>query len=146
MKKRTVIFSAVATVMIGFSGCATQGLPTVEPSATRQVASYDVGTIQSIRYVAVKDNGVGTLVGAGIGAVLGHMVGKGHGRDLATLGGGLAGAYVGNQVAAANAQELTVRLSNGRHVVVISKGTQFQVGQRVRIVRQGDRIVSVEPY
>ncbi len=146
MKKRKMMLAMMTAAMFGLSGCATQGLPTVEPSATQQVANYEVGTVQSIRYVAVKDNGVGTLVGAGIGAVLGHMVGKGRGRDLATLGGGLAGAYVGNQVAAANAQELTVRLSNGKHVVVISKGTQFQVGQRVRIVYQGSRIVSVEPY
>ncbi|WP_292661950.1 glycine zipper 2TM domain-containing protein [Nitratifractor sp.] len=146
MKKQTVILSAVAAAMIGLSGCATQGLPTVDSSATQQVATYDVGTVQSIRYVAIKDNGAGTLVGAAIGAVLGHMVGHGHGKELATLGGGLAGAYVGNQAAAANAQELTVRLSNGKRVVVISKGVQFQVGQRVRIVRQGGHVVSVEPY
>lgn len=146
MKKKRAIFSAVAAVTIGFSGCATQGLPTVEPSATQQVASYEVGTVQSIRYVAVKDNGGGALVGAAIGAVLGHMVGSGHGKELATLGGGLAGAYVGSQAAAANAQELTVRLSNGRRVVVISKGLQFHVGQRVRIVHEGGQVISVEPY
>ena len=138
------VLTIVSTLILG--GCTSQGLPTVEPSATQQVATTDVGTVQSIHYVAVKDNGVGALIGAATGAVLGNMVGKGHGRDLATLGGGLAGAYVGSQVAQANAQELTVRLNSGKQVVVIAKGTQFQVGQRVRIVRSGNQVVSVEPY
>ncbi len=145
MKKR-FLYALVASAALILSGCASQGLPTVDSSATGQVATADVGTVQSIRYVAVKDNGVGALIGAATGAVLGNMVGRGHGRDLATLGGGLAGAYVGSQVAQANAQELTVRLNNGKRIVVIAKGTQFQVGQRVRIVRSGSQVVSVEPY
>lgn len=144
--KKGYLYALATAVTLMLGGCASQGLPTVDSSATRQVATAEVGTIQSLRYVAVKDNGVGALIGAATGAVLGHMVGGGHGKDLATLGGGLAGAYVGSQVAQANAQELTVHLSNGKRVVVVSKGTRFQVGQRVRIVRSGSQIVSVEPY
>jgi uncharacterized protein YcfJ len=39
----------------------------------------------------------GALAGAVIGAVLGHQVGGGSGRDLATVGGAVAGGYVGSR-------------------------------------------------
>ncbi|MDE2357860.1 MAG: glycine zipper 2TM domain-containing protein, partial [Betaproteobacteria bacterium] len=37
----------------------------------------------------------GAIVGAVIGGVLGHQVGGGHGRDIATAGGAVAGAAIG---------------------------------------------------
>ena len=40
----------------------------------------------------------GALLGAVIGGVLGHQVGGGSGRDLATVGGVLAGAAIGSSV------------------------------------------------
>ncbi|WP_457605232.1 glycine zipper 2TM domain-containing protein [Nitratifractor sp.] len=145
MKKGILASLAVAAMTLLFTGCGPTGPGVVSPEASSYVSTYDTGKITDIRYVRVQDTGAGTLVGAAIGAVLGHQIGHGHGRELATLGGGLVGAYVGNQVASANAQELTVRLTNGRRVVVVAKGTNFYVGEKVRIVRQGDRVVSVEP-
>ena len=128
------------------SGCADLGVGGgMSPVVTQSVMTYDTGTVQSVKAVVVKDNGAGTLVGAATGAVLGHMIGGGRGKDLATLGGGLLGAYAGDQIASANAQELTVRLDNGRgNVVVVAKGLRFSPGQRIRIVKNGSRLVSVE--
>jgi uncharacterized protein YcfJ len=42
---------------------------------------------------------VGAIAGAVLGGVLGHQVGGGSGRDLATVGGAIAGAAVGSNVA-----------------------------------------------
>jgi uncharacterized protein YcfJ len=44
----------------------------------------------------------GLLLGGLIGGVLGHQVGGGSGKDLATVGGAVAGAMVGNNVAGGN--------------------------------------------
>jgi uncharacterized protein YcfJ len=41
---------------------------------------------------------IGTGVGAVAGGVLGNQVGGGKGKTLATVGGAVAGGYVGNQV------------------------------------------------
>lgn len=41
----------------------------------------------------------GAILGAVIGGVLGHQIGNGSGRDLATVGGVVAGAAVGSQIA-----------------------------------------------
>jgi len=141
---RIIVSAALAA---GLSGCAGfYPAPTVSRAAVDQVMHAETGTITSIRYVAVEDQSpVGTLLGAVAGAALGHTIGKGHGRDLATVFGGLTGAYVGNQVSKANAQELTIRLKNGRTIVVIKKGTQFYPGERVRVLYNGDQVGNVEP-
>ena len=55
--------------------------------------------------VRVKHNGskddhrlIGTGIGAVAGGLLGHQVGGGNGKTLATVGGAVAGGYVGNRV------------------------------------------------
>lgn len=44
-------------------------------------------------------NAGGAIAGALIGGILGHQIGNGNGRTLATVGGVVAGAAVGNQIA-----------------------------------------------
>ncbi|ADN08519.1 glycine zipper 2TM domain-containing protein [Sulfurimonas autotrophica] len=139
----------LVTVLLGslfFSGCATRGLQEMDANSVNYEMSYQVGIVKRIKPVVIKDNGAGTFVGAITGAVLGSLVGKGRGNTLATLGGGLGGAYVGNQIGKANAQELSVALNDGRNVVVLAKGKDFYVGQRVRIVKHDGRVYSVEAF
>jgi len=128
------------------SGCTTRGVNEVDSSAVNYELNYQVGTVESIRPVVIKDNGTGTFIGAISGVVLGSLIGKGKGSTLATLAGGLGGTYVGNQLGKANALELSVLLDNGRRVVVIAKGTDFYVGQRIRIVKRNGRVYSVEAF
>lgn len=42
-------------------------------------------------------NVVGIVLGGAAGGLVGHQVGSGKGKDLATIGGALGGAYLGNQ-------------------------------------------------
>ena len=129
-----------------FVGCATRGVNEVDSSAVNYELNYQVGTIESIKPVVIKDNGTGTFIGAISGLVLGSMIGEGRGSTLATLAGGLGGAYAGNQLNKANALELSVLLDDGRRVVVIAKGKTFYKGQRIRIVKHNGRVYSVEPF
>src|SRR5215469_7330590 len=41
---------------------------------------------------------IGTVAGAVVGGVLGHQVGGGSGRDLATVAGAAGGGYAGNRI------------------------------------------------
>ncbi|WP_035056310.1 glycine zipper 2TM domain-containing protein [Andreprevotia chitinilytica] len=55
----------------------------------------------------VPDNGngtAGTIIGGVLGGVIGHQIGGGHGRDVATVGGAIAGAMIGNHVATQGTQ------------------------------------------
>ena len=139
----------VTSVLVGslfFGGCATRGVDEISPNAVNYELSYQVGTIQNVRPVVIKDDGVGTFVGALTGTVLGSLVGRGAGNTLATLAGGLGGAYAGSEVAKANAQELSVALDDGRNVIVIAKGKNFYKGERVRIVKHNGRVYNVEAF
>lgn len=143
---RKVLSIVLAAGLLLLSGCAARGEQEISPNAVNYEMSYQVGDIEHINPVIVKDDGTGTFLGAITGAVLGSMVGKGNGNTLATLLGGLGGMYAGDQAGKSNAQELSVALRNGRHVVVVAKGNNFQVGERVRIVKHNGVVYSVEPF
>ena len=136
--KKIILLSVTAATLI-FSGCATTNGPEYNGATYQEIKTYEIGTVESIRHVVISDNGTGTFVGALVGTVLGSITGGGRGNVLATLAGGLGGAYAGSQVNKANAEELSVKLDNGEHIVVVTKGTNFLVGDRVKIVKDGNR-------
>ncbi len=138
------ILAIVFSSMMMLSGCAQSGVPEVDANAARYVLTSQSGVVTDVRAVVVKDEGGGGLLGAVVGGVLGSTMGGGRGSVLTTLGGGLVGMYAGNELAKSNAQELSVTLDNKQEVVVVSKGTQFTVGQRVKIVKRDGRIYNVE--
>ncbi len=140
MKK--LLSMAVVTGLI-LSGCATSGVPEYSGQDYNQIKKYDTGRVIEAKPVVISDDGTGTFLGAIIGGVVGSTMGRGAGNTLATLGGGLVGGYAGNQVAKANAMELTVDLDNGEHVVVVAKGVNIHTGDRVRIVKDGSKASQV---
>ena len=143
MKKLYTILISIV-VVFAILGCAKPGVQEVNDSATQQVLYSQSGFIESIRPIAIKDNGTGTFMGAIAGTILGSLLGRGRGNTLAALAGGLSGAYVGNQVGKANAQELTVSLDNGQNIIAIAKGMRFHIREHIRIIKRGSKIVSIE--
>ncbi len=137
--------AAVAfTCMIVFSGCAQYGVPVVESDASKYMLTSQSGVITDIKAVAVKDSGGGGAIGGISGAVLGSTMGGGRGSVLTMLAGGLIGMYAGNEIGKSNAQELSVTLDDKQDVIVISKETEFSVGQRVKIIKRNGQIYNVE--
>ena len=140
-----MITAAALLWMPMMSGCAKRGVPEYEGSSYDQVKRFDIGTVVATRPVVVKDDGLGSMIGAITGVVLGSFVGGGRASALGTLGGGLAGAYVGSEVGKANAQELTVELEYGEEVVIVVKGNNiYSAGDRVRIIKDGNKVASVD--
>ena len=127
------------------SGCATNGGPEYDGDSYSLIKHYEIGRVTAIKPVVVKDSGIGTFIGALVGAVVGSTMGKGNGSTLMSLGGGLAGAYAGSEIGKANAQELSVRLDDGDNVVVVVKGKDaYSVGDRVKIIKDGNKVDNVE--
>jgi outer membrane lipoprotein SlyB len=144
MKLMSVILSSSVVLML--AGCAqTGGIPEVDSAASKYVLTSQSGMVTDVRAVVVKDEGGGGFLGAIVGGVLGSTLGAGNGKTLATLGGGLIGMYAGNEIGKSNAQELSVKADDGQEAVVISKGTAFVVGQRVKIIKRDGRFYSVAP-
>lgn len=136
----TVAF--VSMVMLG--GCAQSGVPVVESDASKYILTAQSGVITDVKSVVVKDSGGGTAIGGISGAVIGSTMGGGRGSVLTMLAGGLVGLYAGNEIGKSNAQELSVTLDDKQEVIVISKGTEFGVGQRVKIIKRNGQIYNVE--
>ena len=142
INKLFIIFFGITFLTLG--ACATNGGYEVEAGSSAYIMHAKTGIITEIKPVVIKDSGAGTFIGALTGAVLGSTMGGGRGNTLTTLGGGLAGAYAGDEIGKANAQQLMVKLDNGNSVVVIAKGKSFAVGEEVKIITNGGRVVTVE--
>jgi outer membrane lipoprotein SlyB len=61
---------------------------------------HDCVTVNDVHSVKRKGEGgaTGVIGGAVVGGLLGHQIGGGTGKTLATVGGAAAGAYAGNEV------------------------------------------------
>jgi outer membrane lipoprotein SlyB len=137
----------LASIVVGasllISGCATNQGPEYSGKDYNQIKHYEIGRVVGVRPVVITDSGAGTFLGALIGTVLGSTVGRGSGTTLAMLGGGLAGSYAGSEIAKANASELTVELDSGDNIVVVVKGKHIVTGDRVKIIKDGNRASEV---
>jgi outer membrane lipoprotein SlyB len=100
------------------------------------------GNIESIHTITSRARGSGFGAGAGaiLGGLLGHQVGGGNGRQLATVAGAVGGAVVGNQVEgnmhAVHSYEIRVRLDDGTlRTFHQNSAPAWRTGERVRIVK-----------
>jgi outer membrane lipoprotein SlyB len=142
MKKFT--YTLLATILF-LSGCATNEGPIYDGRTYTHIKKYDVGTIINLRPVVITDDGSGQFFGVLIGTVLGSFIGgRGHGGILPVLAGGFGGYYVGKEIAKANGSELTVKLDNGEEVVVVVKGNGFIPGNRIKIIKDGNRVAEID--
>lgn len=106
------------------------------------VAGTGPGTVVSIRLAksapAADSSGVGAVIGALTGAILGHQIGSGTGRTVATILGGVSGAWAGNEVEKRFADnpnayyETTIRFDDGTTRTITTKGApRWKEGTRV---------------
>ena len=142
MLKQICIAGAVLTLLL--SGCSSNIGPEYDADTYSQIKRVQTGVVLKSRPVTIKDDGSGKFIGALVGAVLGSTVGKNTGTRLATVGGSLAGGVVGSEVGKANASELTIKLDNGETVVVVAKVVNIVAGNRVRIIKDGNKAAAVD--
>lgn len=88
------------------AAAASTPTPTATPAATpaatskAAVACAECGKVVSTRVVEKKGEStpLGMIAGGVAGAVLGHQVGGGRGKDVATIAGAAGGAYAGHKI------------------------------------------------
>ena len=141
MIKKILISTSVAMLLL--SGCATNDGPEYDGKSYKQIKRYEVGTVVNSKPIVISDDGSGSFFGMIIGAVIGSTFGSGAGSTLAALGGGVAGHYAGKEVGKANGAELTVKLDNGEHIIVVVKGEGFEVNKKIQIIRSGGKVEQV---
>ena len=99
------------------------------------------GVIVSIEEVVAKGegSGMGAVGGAVVGGLLGHQVGGGSGKQIATVVGAVGGAVAGNEVekrmGSTKKQEITVKLDDGSSTVISDSGPAvWHTGDHVKII------------
>ncbi len=124
--------------------------PVTETTKTPRQECHDVVINER---APVKDTNriAGTAIGAVAGGLLGHQIGGGSGRDLATVAGAAAGGYAGNQVQKNMQEKDTVSRTETRcktvyesHSKTVGYDVRYRLGKeegRVRMDHQpGPRI------
>jgi outer membrane lipoprotein SlyB len=128
------------------SGAAGYGDPRYAPrygTAPR----YATGVVQRIDQVRTtgETTGAGAALGGVVGGVLGSQVGGGRGQTAATIAGAAGGAAVGHSIErdrVRDVYELTVRMDDGRQVVVQQRDLRgVRPGARVQIVNGEARLI-----
>ena len=101
MKKNLLTSTVIVALSLGLSACAPNISPDVVSASNANEAQTAVeGVIVSKRVVTVKgdSNMIGTLAGAGLGALAGSAVGGGNMRYATGLAGAVAGGAAGNAI------------------------------------------------
>lgn len=128
---------------IAATGCATDS---AMPQAGEESVRH--GRIVQIDPVELQGDhqlGVGAIIGAAAGGLLGSLVGQGSGRDIAIVAGAIGGGIVGNTeqnryIDKRAGQHVTVRLQSGVTVAITQPADpNLRVGDRVRIDGSGQR-------
>lgn len=100
------------------------------------------GYVRDIHEVQLDNNNgaaVGTVIGAVVGGLLGHQVGKGNGRTAATVAGAVGGGFAGHAIGERSGNgndgwQIVVQLQNGQYATVTQRNPpQVQVGDYVMI-------------
>ena len=122
-----------------------------QPEA-QTVQQVEIGEVVAVRDVPIEPDATRVALGSGIGAMagglVGHQVGGGKGKTLATVAGAAAGAGGGNMVATHAYRQpglaITLQIFDGQP----DAGRVFQITQAVApgvSIQPGDRVEVVNP-
>ncbi|MEO6975913.1 MAG: glycine zipper 2TM domain-containing protein [Gallionella sp.] len=114
--------------------------------STPQVSNVcsNCGVVETVNAVEIQGDGgyLGTLGGGVVGALLGNQVGGGNGKTAATIAGAIGGALAGRAIEGNSKKtlqyEALVRLQNGAaQTVSLPADHGYRVGDKVRITDAG---------
>ena len=147
MKCSIGLFLGISLVCFSLAGCVS-GLEgsSYSRSEARQIQQVEFGAVLSTKPVIIEGQRTdwGELSGVIIGGIAGSSVGEGKGQQIATtlgaIGGAVAASVVEEKATRVQGLELTVKMDSGKILSIVQEVdeiSQFQKGQRVRILMQG---------
>ena len=158
----TLKLSTLAAAIVALVGCASlpPGMNGQYPSSplrytqpqAQTVQQVELGKVVTVRHVTIDTDATRAALGSGIGALagglLGHQIGAGKGKTLATVAGAAAGAVGGNMVATHAYRQpglaITLQIFDGQP----DAGRVFQITQAVApgvSIHAEDRVEVVNP-
>ena len=146
-RSMSIVAMALGCAAMFSTGCTTSSSGNVFSRNEALHASVVVeGTVLEVRAGKIEgeQSGLGAVGGAAMGGVVGNLFGGGKGNAIATVGGAIAGGLAGNAVekgvTSSQAYQITVKLDDGRTIVIVQEtDIHFEPQQRVRAVVTGDK-------
>jgi len=132
--------------MIFAGGCAQKALPA---SRAGTISESYVGVVQDVEEVAIKGDGTWTsLFGMIAGGVLGHQIGEGSGKDVATMAGTMIGAVGGAEADVRKAQRITITFESGKTITTVlpidaNNPRIFRKGDHVRVFITNGKVTEI---
>jgi outer membrane lipoprotein SlyB len=143
-------FISVLGLTLGLSlitiGCADKALP---QSRVGSISESYTGIVKAVEPVQVHGDGtVTSLLGMVAGGVLGHQIGGGTGKDLATMGGVVAGSIAGANADIRDAQRITIEFDSGKTITTVlpidaNNPYRYQPGDRVTVFITGGKVTEI---
>ena len=132
----------LATQPVARSHTASSRAPAqIASTAPARARCAECGVIEAVREIDTKGegSGLGAVGGAVVGGVLGHQVGGGRGKDIATVVGAVGGAVAGHEiekrVKSSKSYEITVRFEDGSsRVISEANAPSWRTGDRVKVI------------
>ncbi len=109
------------------------------PPSPQPAPCPNCGVVESARAIQqqAQPSGIGAAAGALLGGVLGHQVGGGTGKTLATIAGAVGGGFAGNAVEknthTTTSYEVIVRMEDGSRQRFILSAQRWRSGDLVRV-------------
>ncbi len=146
MKK--IVSNVILTITLGifYTGCADKALPQSRIGSISE--SYN-GVVKMVEPVKVRGDGTWTsMLGMVAGGVLGHQIGGGSGKDLATMGGAMAGAVAGSEADVRDAQRITIEFESGKTITTIlpidsNNPYRYKPGDRVTVFITNGKVTEI---
>ena len=143
--KRILTLCALSCLLA--AGCASsRSANTVSRDEAMKAMKTSYGVVEAVRDARIEGTKtpIGAVAGGVMGGVAASAVGEGKGKEIATVGGVLAGAAVGalaeEAITAKKAYSITVKMEDGRTITVVQEAdVPLSVGQRVAVLEEGDR-------
>lgn len=110
-----------------------------EAAPARRPPCPNCGVVESARIIQQQApaTGFGAAAGALLGGVLGHQVGGGNGKTLATIAGAVGGGFAGNAVEknakTSDSVEVIVQMENGTRQRFIMDEQRWRAGDQVQV-------------
>lgn len=136
-KFQPVANNAVPDNSVPVAGSVAQQMD--QPSPPPPPPCSNCGVVESTRAIKQQApaSGLGAATGALLGGVLGHQVGGGNGKTLATIAGAVGGGFAGNAVEknanTSTGYEVIVRMEDGSRQRFIIKEQRWRGGDLVRV-------------
>ena len=146
MKKLITSTMLVLSMLTFGAGCANKALP---QSRVGSISESYTGVVKAVEMVKVQGDGTWTsMLGMVAGGVLGHQIGGGSGKDLATMGGAMAGSIAGAQADVADAQRITIEFDSGKTITTVlpidgNNPNIYSIGNRVTVFITSGKVTEI---